>query len=122
MRLCLFFLFNNSNCVNKAKKSIITTAMNSQVKVETSDDICAIISQLTGSAMNMTSVITVEIDILLVEKLKAIDIAAINENRNKLIGKDEFINILSPTSSQHIFAKLDTNNDENVSPQEYTRW
>ncbi|ETO06573.1 hypothetical protein RFI_30819 [Reticulomyxa filosa] len=50
----------------------------------------------TENALEITMV-TVENEILLAEKLKAIDIAAIDENRNKLIGKDELINYLYPT-------------------------
>ncbi|ETO12679.1 hypothetical protein RFI_24696 [Reticulomyxa filosa] len=66
-------------------------------------------------------------ELLLMEKLKAIDIVALDENKDNLVGKNEFINHfiskdISDEAAQRIFAELDTNNDENISPQEYTLW
>ncbi|ETO32466.1 hypothetical protein RFI_04650 [Reticulomyxa filosa] len=80
----------------------------------------------TGNVLEITTV-TVENDAKEKKRSFSIDIVALDENRDNLIGKNEFINYfisqgISNEAARHIFAELDTNNDENVSPQEYTLW
>ncbi|ETO04952.1 hypothetical protein RFI_32445 [Reticulomyxa filosa] len=92
--------------------------------------------QKSAEAENILEMTTVAVEndvqvqndeLLLMEKLKTIDIVALDENKDNLIGKNEFIHHfiskgISDEAAQRVFAELDTNNDENISPQEYTLW